>query len=95
MAKTYMSEVPQYSSCDTPYCGGIHKYFCVRCRHFVIDCRCTPGTCNCDGHTYWASKGERPALRALLAATNKATQWVVPDMDGVFHLEGRDASTDG
>ena len=53
-------------SCPVPECGGVDGYFCVKCRHYVVDCRCTPGLCECGNYAYWASTGERPELRALL-----------------------------
>lgn len=55
-------------SCGTPYCGGIEGYFCVRCEHYVQDCRCQPGLCDCGNGAGWASQGERPMVRERLAA---------------------------
>lgn len=55
-------------SCGTPYCGGIIGYFCVRCHRYVSDCRCSPASCACHDSKGWACAGERPAVRAALAA---------------------------
>lgn len=54
-------------SCSTPYCGGVDGYFCVRCRHYVMDCLCTPSQCACPDDEGWASTGERRAVLAKLA----------------------------
>ena len=66
MARTYISSVPEWSTCETEYCGSVWKLFCVKCRHFVIDCRCCPGICECETNHYWAAKGERTEMRKLL-----------------------------
>lgn len=52
----------------TEVCGGVHGYFCVRCRHYLVDCRCTPAHCECGDSQGWASQGERKVIRAALEA---------------------------
>lgn len=54
-------------SCGTPLCGGISGYFCVRCRHYVADCLCSPAWCGCADDQGWASEGERRVILAKLA----------------------------
>jgi hypothetical protein len=66
MARTYMSKIPSWGSCETPYCGSFDKFFCVKCKHYVVDCRCQPGFCSCGTDRYWAAIGERPMLRQRL-----------------------------
>jgi len=66
MSRTYTSQIPTYETCQTPYCGGRRKYFCVRCHHYTVDCRCDPGYCACDDRSYWAATRERPMMRAKL-----------------------------
>ncbi len=76
MARTYTSEqkMTDYRTCETPYCGTVDKYFCVRCRHYVTFCRCSgPSGCSCPGPTviqekFWAGPGQRRMLRDKLAA---------------------------
>ena len=64
-----MKRVGYLGSCPTYDCGGVDGYFCVRCRHYVTDCRCTPDWCSCalpDGRpdtSGWASTGERRYVR--------------------------------
>mgnify|MGYP001087098275 CR=1 FL=1 len=68
-----MSKLIGYlGTCPTPYCGGISGYFCVKCRHYVTECRCGDytGGCECQGDDYrrwWASKGERRIMEQELA----------------------------
>lgn len=65
--------------CGTPYCGSIDGYFCVKCHHYVVTCRCRGNDsigCTCEGQDYeryWASEGERPMLRKQLAEDEAAT----------------------
>jgi hypothetical protein len=66
VARTYTSQIPSEQTCETPYCGGRHKYFCVKCRHYVVSCRCEPGQCECGTDAYWAANGERPLIRRFL-----------------------------
>ena len=66
MPRTYTSQIPQAATCQTPYCGSVYKYFCVKCRHYVEDCRCQPGYCACETREWWAATGERPMLRRKL-----------------------------
>lgn len=67
-------------SCETPECGGVDGYFCVRCRHYVTDCRCSRGWCECrlpDGtcdDSGWASKGERRFIKVKLATLDQEAQ---------------------
>ena len=54
-------------TCGTPLCGYVERYFCVRCRHYVWDCLCTPGWCACEKRDGWAAPGERRMVEAQLA----------------------------
>lgn len=71
MAKTYASQMKNWTTCGTEYCGAVHKYFCVRCRHYLQDCRCTPGNCSCENNDGWARHGERSFVRAQLLKEGK------------------------
>lgn len=72
MARTYASQWKNWSTCETPYCGSVNKYFCVKCRKYVLNCRCGVNCayCACEDHKYWAARGERPLLRKLLVEEN-------------------------
>jgi len=59
-------------SCTTPFCGLVIGYFCVKCRHYLTECRCGYHSqgCACRGNDYrkwWAGPGERRALERELA----------------------------
>ena len=56
--------------CSTPYCGSIHGYFCVRCRHFTSECACQANSmfCECEDQEGWAGEGERKQVAARVAA---------------------------
>lgn len=58
-------------SCGTPLCGAVNGYFCVRCKHYVSDCLCSPGYCLCANDEGWASGGERRAVLEKLAGTKE------------------------
>lgn len=67
-----MKRIGYLGRCSTPLCGSIEGYFCVRCRHYVIECRCGAhaGGCTCEGIDYgswWASTGERRKIEQRLA----------------------------
>jgi hypothetical protein len=66
VARTYTSQIPSEQTCETPYCGRQFKCFCVQCRHYVVNCRCSHSQCECGTYRYWATKGERPLLRRIL-----------------------------
>ena len=68
MARTYMSRIRERFTCETEYCGSAYKLFCVKCRHYVVDCRCQPGRCECGVEDYWAGLGERPMMLQRLEA---------------------------
>ena len=69
----FRNRMGHLGTCETPYCGAIDGYFCVKCRHYVTDCRCGlwTGGCDCEGENYgkwWAAEGERKETMARLAA---------------------------
>jgi hypothetical protein len=72
-----MKRVGFLESCSTYDCGSVHGYFCVRCRHYVATCRCTPGWCDCrttDGKvddSGWAGTGERSMVRERVEALRR------------------------
>ena len=72
-----MKRIGYLGSCPTPYCGSIEGYFCVKCRHYVADCRCgdCAGGCACEGEDYgkwWAGAGERRFRETQLALAMQA-----------------------
>jgi len=70
-----MRRIGYLGSCPSPYCGGIHGYFCMKCRHYVTTCRCgfNEGGCQCEEEDYgmwWAGQGDQRMKELELAKAN-------------------------
>lgn len=63
-----MKRIGYLGVCANEYCGSIEGYFCVRCRHYCMDCRCGFNfmDCACHDDKFWASEGERKMMQEEL-----------------------------